>query len=99
MQDNIGKVQKNFFLSFLSFLCFHNKMHKLPDSAPCRANSPIEDPVMPPGALIDVARCLGSLNFHVWEKMHQTVKFSEYILDPASQLSVYSADLQTVMYS
>lgn len=35
---------------------------------------------MAPQALIDVGKYVGSLSFHVWEKMHKIVKYSEYIL-------------------
>lgn len=63
-------------------------MHKESNSAPCRANCPIEDPVMAPGALIDVAKYVGSLSFHVWEKMHKIVKYSEYMLCPTVQVVV-----------
>lgn len=45
----------------------------------CRANCPIEDPVMAPGALIDVAKYVGSLAFDVWEKMLAIIKYSEHI--------------------
>lgn len=63
-----------------------------------RVNSPISDPVLPPGALLDVARYLGSLSFHVWEKMHKTVKFTPVTLDPntAAPWLILSEDLASI---
>lgn len=46
----------------------------------CRANNPVEDPVMAAGALIDVAKYVGSLTFQVWEKMQKIAKYSEFML-------------------
>ncbi|KAM8909662.1 E3 ubiquitin-protein ligase TRIM35-like isoform 1-T3 [Spinachia spinachia] len=51
-------------------------------AALARAGSPTEDPVMPAGALIDVAGHLGSLSFNVWERMLHTVKFTVLSLPP-----------------
>ncbi|XP_023268881.1 tripartite motif-containing protein 35-like [Seriola lalandi dorsalis] len=63
-----------------------------------RANCPVEDPVMAPGALIDVAQYVGCLAFHVWEKMHEIIKYTPVILDPnsAAPWLILSDDLSSV---
>ncbi|KAM9327530.1 E3 ubiquitin-protein ligase TRIM35-like [Pholidichthys leucotaenia] len=63
-----------------------------------RAVCHVEDPVMAPGALLDVAKYVGSLTFRVWEKMHKIAKYTPVTLDPntAAPWLVLSYDLTSV---
>ncbi|KAM3587969.1 uncharacterized protein V6R79_017897 [Siganus canaliculatus] len=63
-----------------------------------RASCPVDDSIMATGALIDVAKYVGSLAFHVWEKMHNIIKYTPVTLDPntAAPWLVLSDDLASV---
>lgn len=64
-------------------------------------NMSMSDPEVLLGSLVDVAKHLGNLGFHIWCKMKKLVTYTPIVLDPntAHSMLMVSTDLCSVTYS
>uniref|UniRef100_A0A3P9M383 Tripartite motif containing 35-13 n=1 Tax=Oryzias latipes TaxID=8090 RepID=A0A3P9M383_ORYLA len=94
VSETIRVLEEEMALEGLSVL--HNSKSTL-----ARATHPVEDPVMAPGSLINVAKYVDSLAFQVWKRMQMLIKFYPITLDPntAAPWLVLSDDLTSVQDS
>ncbi|XP_048843249.1 nuclear factor 7, brain-like [Brienomyrus brachyistius] len=75
LTEKIRDIEKAIGAENISFLKTVNDTKE-------RAQCSLQDPELESGALIDVAKHLGSLKFTVWEKMMETVQYTPVTLDP-----------------
>ncbi|XP_010890898.1 zinc-binding protein A33 isoform X3 [Esox lucius] len=92
LSDTIRAMREEMALEDISLL---HKCKKTMGSTQC---STLQDPVMVSGALINVAKHLGSLKYKVWKKMQGVIKYTPVTLDPntAAPWLILSDDLSSV---
>uniref|UniRef100_A0A671P684 Zinc-binding protein A33-like n=1 Tax=Sinocyclocheilus anshuiensis TaxID=1608454 RepID=A0A671P684_9TELE len=89
LSNNIGTIKKDLDAADIPFLqCVKRQIT-------------LRDPVMPAGALVNVAEHLGNLKFEVWQKMMAIVQLTPVTLDPntAYPLLFLTDDLTHVKFS
>ncbi|KAJ8248110.1 hypothetical protein GJAV_G00238410 [Gymnothorax javanicus] len=94
LTDKITAIERSMETEDTSFLKSYQSIRE-------RAQCSLQDPELLSGALIDVAKHLGNLNFRVWEKMLEMVQYTPVTLDPRTTHAALSLsdDLTTVRHT
>ncbi|XP_069051999.1 zinc-binding protein A33-like isoform X2 [Lepisosteus oculatus] len=101
LSETIRAIEQEMRADDIFFLQHFKPTAALSPEYYCRAQRTLQDPEEVSGALIDVAKYLGSLKYRVWEKMLGIVQYIPLCLNTntaSPQLSL-SEDLTSVRYS
>ncbi|MBN3324641.1 TRI35 protein, partial [Atractosteus spatula] len=98
LSDTIRAIEQEMGVEDISFLQQFKPTAALTPEYYCRAQCTLQDPELVSGALINVAKHLGSLKYRVWEEMLRIVQYTPVTLDPNTAESglLLSEDLTNV---